>query len=294
MAGEIAAAIVANESIQTIKVISESTTNWSQFWVGLVIGSLALIFYLSLFFGDGIKSSLAKVKMRFLARKFKKNFLVIKHTDSGLFSTAMIERSTVEEVGKALIKFDGEPFDLILHTPGGEIFSTQFISRLFKEYPGKIRAIIPFYAMSGGTMLALSCDEMIMSRVGCLGPVDPQIGSLFRYGSAKAWDKIVKFKGKKADDQTISFAFMGKQYTESIKGYLNAMMKLDMTLENKKKFVDFLVAGDVEHGRPLTMADLQAFGVPVSHIKNKKFLEILAKLLLTKKGDGVHAITYKK
>jgi len=37
-----------------------------------------------------------------------------------------------------------------------------------------IRAVIPIAAMSASTMMALSCDEILMGHHSQLGPIDPQ------------------------------------------------------------------------------------------------------------------------
>jgi len=66
--------------------------------------------------------------------------------------------------------------DLILHTPGGSIAATQAIITYIREKFGRnIRAIIPHTAMSGGTIMACSCREILMARHSSIGPIDPQI-----------------------------------------------------------------------------------------------------------------------
>jgi hypothetical protein len=69
--------------------------------------------------------------------------------------------------------------DLILHTPGGDVAATEsIIDYLHSLYDGNIRAIIPQMAMSGGTLIALSCKSIVMGRQSSLGPIDPQIGGM--------------------------------------------------------------------------------------------------------------------
>lgn len=66
--------------------------------------------------------------------------------------------------------------DLILHTPGGSVAATESIINYINQmFNGNIRAIIPQLAMSGGTMIACSCNEIIMGKQSSLGPIDPQI-----------------------------------------------------------------------------------------------------------------------
>ncbi len=69
--------------------------------------------------------------------------------------------------------------DLILHTPGGEIAATESIVNYLKEIFGNnIRAIIPQIAMSAGTMIALSCKELIMGKESNIGAIDPQFNGI--------------------------------------------------------------------------------------------------------------------
>src|SRR5690606_2068773 len=80
--------------------------------------------------------------------------------------------------------------DIILHTPGGDVAATEsIIAYLHSLYNGDIRAIVPQLAMSGGTLIALSCKEIIMGRQSSLGPVDPQIGGMPAQGIIEEFKK---------------------------------------------------------------------------------------------------------
>src|SRR5689334_1942749 len=70
------------------------------------------------------------------------------------------------------------PIDLILHTPGGLVLATEQIARALIRHPAKVTVYVPHYAMSGGTMLALAADEIVMDANAVLGPVDPQLGNM--------------------------------------------------------------------------------------------------------------------
>lgn len=294
--GEIAELI--NYSISTgqgipIQVITTTQTNWSQFGITIFIGLISSFFIFMLIWNNVLKPSFSALMIKFSLSSIKKktgrNILFIKHTSSGLFDASMINQNTLLDLNNAMKEFNGKPFDLVLHTPGGEIFSSMFISRLIKNYPGQIRVIVPYYAMSGGTLLALSGNEIFMSDTACLGPVDPQLGNLFRYGSAKSWDKIMKLKGKKAEDQSISFAFMGSQYTKSIARYIDSMLVGRMQDSQRKAFVNFLTSGDVEHAYPLTRIELAKFGLPVKHL-NDDVTKSLNKVISSKLYEGVYFI----
>lgn len=92
--------------------------------------------------------------------------------------------------------------DLILHTPGGDVAATEsIVEYLHSLYDGNIRAIVPQMAMSGGTLIALSCKQIIMGRQSSLGPVDPQIGGMPAQGILEEFSKAAQ--DIKANPETI-------------------------------------------------------------------------------------------
>jgi len=64
---------------------------------------------------------------------------------------------------------------LILHTPGGMAKAAQTIVGYLRSKFSSIDALVPTYAMSAGTMIALGCDRIVMGRQSQLGPTDPQL-----------------------------------------------------------------------------------------------------------------------
>jgi ATP-dependent protease ClpP protease subunit len=80
--------------------------------------------------------------------------------------------------------------DLILHTPGGEVAATEsLIDYLRSMFDDDIRAIVPQLAMSGGTMIACACKEIIMGKHSSLGPVDPQFRGTPAHGIKEEFDR---------------------------------------------------------------------------------------------------------
>lgn len=70
------------------------------------------------------------------------------------------------------------PIELVLHTPGGLVLAAEQIAAALAAHPAKVTVYVPHYAMSGGTLIALAADDIVMSPSAVLGPVDPQIGEL--------------------------------------------------------------------------------------------------------------------
>src|SRR3954447_4559163 len=70
----------------------------------------------------------------------------------------------------------GHPIEIILHTPGGLVLAAQQIAAALADHDGRVIAVVPHYAMSGGTLIALGADEILIDEHAALGPVDPQLG----------------------------------------------------------------------------------------------------------------------
>jgi ClpP class serine protease len=66
-----------------------------------------------------------------------------------------------------------QPTDLLLRTPGGLLLAAEQISKALTEHKGKVTVFVPHYAMSGGTLMALAVDGIVMESNAVLGPVDP-------------------------------------------------------------------------------------------------------------------------
>ena len=83
--------------------------------------------------------------------------------------------------------------DLILHTPGGDIAATESIVNYLKRmFNNDIRAIVPQISMSAGTLVALSCKEIVMGEQSSLGPVDPQQGGIACQAALEEFYSAVK------------------------------------------------------------------------------------------------------
>lgn len=97
-----------------------------------------------------------------------------------------IKLEDINGIMNALYKMDFEKnLAVILHTPGGDVVAAeQIISYIHSKFK-KVIAIVPVMSMSAGSMVALSCDEIIISKTGQLGPTDPQMNVRQRTFSVK-------------------------------------------------------------------------------------------------------------
>ena len=70
------------------------------------------------------------------------------------------------------------PIDFVIHTPGGLVLAAMQIARALEAHKAKVTVYVPVYAMSGGTLLALAANEIVLGEFSVLGPIDPQIAGL--------------------------------------------------------------------------------------------------------------------
>ena len=79
-----------------------------------------------------------------------------------------------------------KPLTLIIHTPGGDTNAAETIVEYLRSKFEYIETIVPTFAMSAGTMIALASNIIILGRQSQLGPIDPYIFYSNRLVSARA------------------------------------------------------------------------------------------------------------
>ena len=127
----------------------------------------------------------------------------------GMFSRNYINIEDSEEVLRAIrLTSDDTPIDLIVHTPGGLLLAAEQIARALKRHPAKVTVVVPHYAMSGGTLIALAADEILMDPHAVLGPVDPQIG---QYPAASILKAVEQKSADELDDETLILADISRK-----------------------------------------------------------------------------------
>ncbi|MEJ5338039.1 MAG: SDH family Clp fold serine proteinase [Aquificaceae bacterium] len=154
------------------------------------------------------------------------------------------------------------PIDLIVHTPGGLALAATQIANALVRHRGPVRVIVPHYAMSGGTLLALASDEIIMDPNAVLGPVDPQIGQM----PAASILKVLQQKElKDIEDQTLIMADIAQKAIDQMKSYLLWLLTQNgMEGEKAKRIAEELATGKYTHDYPLTAEYLKSLGLNVS------------------------------
>ncbi|NPV69390.1 MAG: hypothetical protein HPY55_01935 [Firmicutes bacterium] len=156
---------------------------------------------------------------------------------------------------------DDLPIDLILHTPGGLVLAAEQIALAIKRHKGKVTVFVPHYAMSGGTMLALAADEIVMDENAVLGPVDPQVGS---YPAASIVRVLRDKKPEDIDDTTMILADVAEKALAQVRDTVSSILKDRLDEDKAREVSKTLTEGRWTHDYPLTPQQLEYLGLPVS------------------------------
>ncbi len=154
------------------------------------------------------------------------------------------------------------PIDLVLHTPGGLVLAASQIARALVRHPAPVRVMVPHYAMSGGTLLALAADEIIMDPDAVLGPVDPQVGQW----PAASIIKVVETKPiAELDDETLILADVGRKAIKQIRQTVREILVANgMEDGPADELAGVLTEGRWTHDYPIGVAEARSLGLPIS------------------------------
>ncbi|HZG41201.1 MAG TPA: hypothetical protein VEZ50_21190 [Nodosilinea sp.] len=158
------------------------------------------------------------------------------------------------------------PIDLVLHTPGGLVLATEQIARALIRHSAKVTVFVPHYAMSGGTMLAMAADEIVMDENAVLGPVDPQLGNV---AAASILSVLEAKPPEKMDDQTLITADVARKAIDQVQRFVRTLLEDAIPRQKVNpvdidKIIDRLTTGRVTHDYPISMEEATDMGLPVT------------------------------
>jgi ClpP class serine protease len=243
------------------------------FWVFLMLTSLEPVMK-----QRWLEASRRRLIAR-IERKRKSRVILLAHRQEtmsflGFPLTRYIDVNDAEEIIRAIRLTDSNvPIDIVLHTPGGLVLAATQIASAINRRKGKVTALVPHYAMSGGTLIALAADEIVMSDHAVLGPVDPQLGqypaaSLLKAVEQKSKDRIL--------DETLILADQAKkaivQVQETVRELLRGKYP-DPVVDN---LAVTLSEGRWTHDFPITFDYAKALGLHVSSEMPPEVLDLMA------------------
>lgn len=205
--------------------------------------------------------------MRAIERKRKSRLIALVHRQEtmsllGFPLMRYIDINDSEEIIRAVrLTDDDVPIDLILHTPGGLVLATDQIAQALVRHPAKVTVFVPHYAMSGGTLLALAADEIVMSPDAVLGPIDPQIGGM---PAASILEVTKKKLPSQTDDQTLIMADVAKKALEQLRGRVRDVLSRHMEVHAADELAVKLTKGTWTHDYAITFDEAKELGFPVN------------------------------
>lgn len=152
------------------------------------------------------------------------------------------------------------PIDILLHTPGGLVLAAEQIAHAIRKHPAKVTVFVPHYAMSGGTLLALAADEIVMDVNAVLGPVDPQLG---KYPAASILKAVAQKGRDKVDDETLILADMARKAIGQVRELVFDILQDKMPYGEAEELARKLTEGHWTHDYPITCEKLQGLGIKV-------------------------------
>lgn len=236
------------------------------FWIFLVISSLQPIWQ-----RRQIESRRVQALREFERQRKSRVILLIHRQESisllGIPLSRYISIEDSEQVLRAIrLTPPDVPIDLILHTPGGLVLATEQIARALIRHPSKVTVFVPHYAMSGGTMLALAADEIVMDANAVLGPVDPQLGNM---AAASVLQVLAQKPIEKIDDQTIIMADLSKKAIAQVQRFVRTLLQDEIPQqkiapENVDRIIDLLTTGRITHDCPIPVEEASEIGLPIT------------------------------
>jgi ClpP class serine protease len=152
----------------------------------------------------------------------------------------------------------GRSIEIILHTPGGLVLAAQQIAVALAAHDGHVTAVVPHYAMSGGTLIALGANEIVLDDHAVLGPVDPQLG---QYPAASVV-RVARGPGEHSDE-TLIMAEVGRKALAQVEAAVTGLLEHRLPRDRARRTAHLLSSGVWTHDHPLQLAELEALGLQI-------------------------------
>jgi len=179
-----------------------------------------------------------------------------------------------EQVMRACEMTDPEvPIDIVLHTPGGLVLAATQIARALRNHKAKVTAFVPHYAMSGGTLIALAADEIVMSRHAALGTLDPQLGE---YPAASLLKVVERKPIAEVDDHTLIMTDVAQKAAQQLEASAKEQLTRTQTPEKAAELAKILSGGTWTHDYPISVEAAAQLGLKVSSEMPREVMQLMS------------------
>jgi hypothetical protein len=175
---------------------------------------------------------------------------------------------------------------LLLHSPGGTLESSYVVARILRNNFNKIVGFIPHIAASGATLIAISCDELVMGDISRLTGIDPHYdydgGTFYPLSTVRAFDRLEGILGAKTLDE-ISYPYQhlvqsitAEKYDEAthelkmVEGYaIELMKKAGYNEEQIDTIINRLLYNIESHEEVIHFQRAKDLGLKVRHFSEE-------------------------
>ncbi|HEV8344256.1 MAG TPA: ATP-dependent Clp protease proteolytic subunit [Candidatus Binatia bacterium] len=240
---------------------------WIFSWRGFLT-ALFILFFVMPAIATWRLESLRERAIKALEQKRGSRVIVLMHRQESInvLGIPLVRYINIEDSEAVLraIRFTDKntPLDLVLHTPGGLVLAASQIAKAIKRHPAKTTVFVPHYAMSGGTLIALAANEIVMDTNAVLGPIDPQLGD---FPAASVLKVLEKKPVDKVHDLILIMADQSKKAIAQVTALAQELLSGKMPPEKAKEVAHRLASGTWTHDFPITVETAKdLIGLPVS------------------------------
>jgi ClpP class serine protease len=233
----------------------------SLFWIFIIISTLQPV-----------------IRQRMLEAQRLRLFDLLEHKRKSRVIALIHRQETLSLLGFPLVRYisieDSEavlraikltdkdvPIDVILHTPGGLVLAAEQIAFALDKHPARVTVFVPHYAMSGGTLIALAADEIVMDDNAVLGPVDPQLG---QHPAASILKVLERKPIAEVDDDTVIMADMAEKALRQVHATVVGLLREKMPADRAEQLATTLSSGIWTHDYPILAHEARELGLPVT------------------------------
>jgi pimeloyl-ACP methyl ester carboxylesterase len=164
--------------------------------------------------------------------------------------TPYIDIETAEAALSVMEHLPGDRVTIVLHTLGGCVTACLLIANALRQFRDST-AVVPYMAISGGTLIALSATRLEMGGRASLSAVDPQI-----------LGQRVKHLAEDRDKPGI--AALAREYEASMRRYVRARLSERLPAARVGPAMDLFMGEHAPHEWPIERSEVEAVGLAVA------------------------------
>jgi len=268
---------------------SEWLANLARAFFWIVLASLLLHYGCG---SAGVVAARKQILDRLQQQRKSRVIAMIHGQDTVSFLGVPVANSITIEDSEAILRAirltpPDQPIDIILHTPGGLVLAAEQIAKALADHKGRVTVFVPHYAMSGGTLIALAADEIVMDPNAVLGPVDPQIGDM----PAASIMKVTELKKPaQVSDQMLVLADISAKAQVQVTAFVTKLLLKHFPHDKAVALATTLTDGRFTHDYPITVETARGFELPISETMPTDIYDLMD--LYPQTGIGRPSVLY--